>query len=55
MDQIHKAHERGKLDNPIKRVKRAAFGFRTFSNYRVRALQYGGKPNWNPLAAVTPH
>ena len=42
------------LNNLIKRVKRAAFGFRNFANYRIRALLYAGKPNWDLLAAVTP-
>ena len=43
------------LNNLIKRIKRAAFGFRNFSNYRIRALPYAGKPNWDLLPAVTPH
>ena len=43
------------LNNLIKRVKRAAFGFRNFANYRIRALLYAGKPNWDLLPAVTPH
>lgn len=43
------------LNNLIKRIKRTAFGFRNFSNYRIRALLYAGKPNWNLLATVTPH
>ena len=34
-------------NNMIKRVKRAAFGFRSFANYRVRALLYAGKPDWH--------
>ena len=42
------------LNNLIKRIKRAAFGFRNFANYRIRALLYAGKPNWDLLAAVTP-
>ena len=32
------------LDNLVKRVKRAAFGFWSFRNYRVRSLLYAGKP-----------
>jgi len=43
------------LNNLIKRVKRTAFGFRNFANYRTRALLYAGKPNWDLLATVTPH
>ena len=43
------------LNNLIKRIKRAAFGFRNFANYRIRALLYAGKPNWDLLPSVTPH
>ena len=43
------------LNNLIKRIKRAAFGFRNFANYRIRALLYAGKLNWDLLATVTPH
>ena len=43
------------LNNLIKRIKRAGFGFRNFANYRIRALLYAGKPNWDLLATVTPH
>src|ERR1019366_8245970 len=32
-------------DNLTKRVKHVAFGFRSFRNYRVRALLYAGEPN----------
>jgi transposase len=42
------------MNNLIKRVKRAAFGFRRFRNYRIRTLLYAGKLNWNVLAAITP-
>ena len=42
------------MNNLIKRVKRAAFGFRSFRNCRVRALLYAGKPNWDLLTTVTP-
>jgi transposase len=41
-------------NNLIKRVKRVAFGFRRFTHYRIRALLYAGKPNWDLLATVTP-
>ncbi len=37
------------VNNLIKRVKRTAFGFRRFANYRIRALLYAGKPNWGLL------
>lgn len=30
----------------IKRVKRIAFGFTRFRNYRARVLLYAGRPNW---------
>jgi hypothetical protein len=43
------------MNNLIKRVKRVAFGFRRFANYRIRALLYAGRPNWDLLATVTPH
>ena len=36
------------------RVKRAAFGFRNFANYRIRALLYAGKPDWPLLDTLTP-
>jgi transposase len=43
------------MNNLIKRVKRAAFGFTSFRNYRIRSLLYAGKPNWNLLATIRPH
>ena len=42
------------VNNLIKRVKRAAFGFTSFRNYRVRSLLYAGRPNWALLATITP-
>ena len=36
------------------RIKRIGFGFRNFTNYRIRALLYAGKPNWDLLTSVTP-
>jgi hypothetical protein len=42
------------VNNLIKRVKRAAFGFTSFRNYRIRSLLYAGKPNWDLLATVIP-
>ena len=42
------------VNNLIKRVKRAAFGFTSFRNYRIRSLLYAGKPNWALLATITP-
>lgn len=41
-------------NNLIKRVKRVAFGFTSFRNYRVRSLLYAGHPNWDLLGAVIP-
>ena len=42
------------VNNLIKRVKRAAFGFTSFRNYRIRSLLYAGKPNWDLLATIRP-
>jgi len=33
---------------------RAAFGFTSFRNHRIRSHLYAGKPNWDLLATVTP-
>jgi len=41
-------------NNLIKRVKRVAFGFTRFRNFRIRVLLYAGKPNWDLLATITP-
>jgi transposase len=55
----HKAHVTNgpteAVNNLIKRVKRAAFGFTSFRNYRIRSLLYAGKPNWGLLATIRPH
>jgi transposase len=40
------------LNNLVKRIKRVAFGFRNFKNYRIRALLYAGKPNWRVLGSI---
>ena len=40
------------LNNLIKRIKRVAYGFRNFDNYRIRALLYAGKPNWRVLGSI---
>jgi transposase len=42
------------VNNLIKRVKRGAFGFTSFRNYRIRSLLYAGKPNWSLLGVVSP-
>lgn len=41
-------------NNLIKRVKRVAFGFTSFWNYRIRTLLYAGKPHWALLPTITP-
>lgn len=60
-DQIvawHRAHVTNgpteAINNLIKRVKRVAFGFTRFRNFRIRALLYAGRPNWDLLATVIP-
>jgi hypothetical protein len=30
------------------------FGFGTFEHFRIRALLYAGKPNWDLLPTITP-
>ncbi|MBU1494179.1 MAG: ISL3 family transposase [Actinobacteria bacterium] len=42
------------VNNLVKRIKRVAFGITNFGNYRIRALLYAGKPNWDLLATITP-
>ena len=42
------------VNNRIKRVKRVAFGFTSFRNYRVRALLYAGKSDWSLLKTIAP-
>ena len=42
------------VNNLVKRVKRAAFGFTNFANYRIRALLYADQPNWALLDTLTP-
>ena len=41
-------------NNLIKRIKRIAFGFTRFANFRIRVLLYAGRPNWDLLATLTP-
>ncbi len=41
-------------NNLIKVVKRIAFGFTSFRNYRIRTLLYAGRPNWDLLPTITP-
>jgi len=54
-ERLRDEHPTEAANNLIKRVKRAAFGFTSFRNYRIRALLYAGKPNWDLLATVKPH
>ena len=42
------------INNLVKRVKRVAFGIVNFRNYRIRALLYAGRPNWDLLDTLTP-
>ena len=60
-DQIaawHQAHVSNgpteAANNLIKRVKRVAFGFTRWRNYRIRVLLYAGRPNWDLLTTITP-
>ena len=50
----HKARVTNAAINLTGRVKRVAFGFTNFNNYRIRALLYAGKPNWALLDTLTP-
>ena len=38
----------------MKRVKHAAFGFKKFANFRIRALLHEGKPDWAFFDTLTP-
>jgi transposase len=40
------------MNNLLKRVKRVAFGFTNFENFRIRALLYAGKPNPRVLDSI---
>ena len=40
------------MNNLLKRVKRVAFGFTNFANFRIRALLYAGKPNFRVLDSI---
>jgi len=42
------------VNNLIKRIKRVAFGFTRFRNFRIRTLLYAGRPNWALLATIRP-
>jgi len=58
-DQIaawHRAHVSNgpteAANNLIKRIKRIAFGFTRFRNYRIRVLLYAGRPNLRVLDSM---
>ena len=42
------------VNNLVKRVKRVAFGIVNHRNWRIRALLYAGRPNWDLLPTITP-
>lgn len=42
------------INNLVNRVKRVAFGIVSHRNYRIRALLYAGKPNWDLLPTINP-
>ena len=42
------------VNNLVKRVKRVAFGIVNHRNYRIRAVLYAGKPNWDLLNTINP-
>lgn len=41
------------MNNLAKRIKRVGFGFRSFTNYRIRTLAYAGKPDWSLLGTLS--
>jgi hypothetical protein len=48
--QLSNGHTEAAVNNLLKRVKREAFGFTSFRNYRIRSLLYVGPPNCDLLA-----
>jgi len=42
------------INNLVKRIKRVAFGIVNHRNYRIRALLYAGKPDWDLLPIIEP-
>ena len=40
------------MNNLLKRVKRVAFGFTNFENFRIRALLYAGRPSFRVLDSI---
>lgn len=43
------------MNNLVKRVKRGAYGFRTFEHYRARSLLCAGRPDRGRLATINPY
>jgi transposase len=41
-------------NNLINRIKRVAFRFTNFANYRIRSLLCAARPNWDRLSTTTP-
>jgi transposase len=41
-------------NNLIKATKRVGFGFRSFTNYRIRVVLDAGGVNWDLLPGLTP-
>ncbi len=41
------------LNNLVKRIKRIGFEFRNFQKYRIRALLYVGRLNWQVLGSIS--
>ena len=60
--EIHAWHTTGRASNGptegqnnlIKATKRVGFGFRSFTNYRIRVLLDAGGVNWDLLPTLTP-
>jgi hypothetical protein len=42
-------HTTEAVNNLIKRIRRVAFGITKWTNYRIRALFYAGRPDWSLL------
>jgi len=54
LHQAHVSNGPTEAANLIKRVKRVAFGFTRWWNYRIRVLLYAARINWDLLATITP-
>jgi transposase len=40
------------MNNLLKRIKRVAFGFTNFKNFRIRVPLYAGRPNLRVLDSI---